>query len=497
MKRKLTALFLCIAFIVSAFAACSSEKDTQELEVQPKNASFIPDDDTSFKLCYTQSDSLNPFECETQNNQILSQLVFESLFSVDNNYKASLNLAEKYEYPDSKTLMVTIPNGLTFSDGSALTADDITYSFRNAADSSYWGSSLSGISHCSAVSSTVIQFQLEHPDCYAHKLLIFPIISEQSDLGNYPIGSGRYYFADENGETVLKANEKDGFSPHFKTIHLVNIPASDSIDNAVNIGSVSLVFRDLSRDSSKKIDSNYKLVNINNLVYIGINNKTGLGANSYIRKAVSAAVDRSILAKSAYAGFAKAASSVFNPSFELASTEIFDAEADLTAAKQAMAQSGLSDFSISMLVNSTNADRVSCAKLIKQQLETVGFKVNLTIADTYEQYEKKILKEDFDLYLGEIKITADMSLQPFFSSDGFARYGINAEKSIAAQEYSKYLNGEAELGSFLISFADEVPFIPLLYRQGMICFSNDMNGDMQGTATDCFKNIENWYFKSE
>ena len=48
-------------------------------------------------------------------------------------------------------------------------------------------------------------------------------------------------------------------------------PASDSIDNAVNIGSVSLTFRDLSRDSSKRIDSNYKLVNINNLVYIGIN----------------------------------------------------------------------------------------------------------------------------------------------------------------------------------------------------------------------------------
>lgn len=497
MKTKAIIFLLCVAFIASVLTACSSKAPSEEPETTQKISSTIPKDDTSFKLCYTQSDSLNPYECETENNQIISQLVFESLFDIDENYKASLNIAEKYEYPNSKTLRVTIQNGLSFSDGSSLTADDITYSFRKAVKSSYWGSSLSGISYCNAVSSTVVDFQLEYPNSYAHNLLIFPIMSESSEIGDYPIGSGRYYFTDENGETVLKANETSGFSPYFTTIHLENITSSDSIDNAVNIGSASLVFRDLSRDSSKKVDSNYKLVNMNNLVYIGINNKKGLGANSYIRKAISSAVDRDILAKSAYANFAKVASSVFNPAFELSSTEIFEATADINAAKQAMEQSGLSNFSISLLVNGTNEDRVSCGKLIKQQLEAVGFKVNLSITDTYENYEKRILKEDFDLYLGEIKVTPDMSLQHFFSSNGNARFGINTKKSISAEEYNKYISGETELGNFLISFSEEIPFIPLLYRQGMICFSKEMNGDMQGTNTDCFKNIENWYFKSE
>ncbi|MDE5670521.1 MAG: ABC transporter substrate-binding protein [Eubacterium sp.] len=496
MKKTITIL-LCVAFAASILTACSSNAPSNEPEVQQKSVSTIPNDDTSFKLCYTQSDSLNPYECEAQNNQIISQLVFEGLFSIDDSYKASCSIAEKYEYPNSTTLRVTIPNGLSFSDGTSLTADDITYSFRSAVKSSYWGSSLSGISSCYAVSSTVVDFQLEYPNSYAHNLLIFPIISESSETNDYPIGSGRYYFAEENEGIVLKASDKSGFSPYFTTIHLENIPASDSIDNAVNIGSVSLIFRDLSRDSSKRIDSNYKLININNLVYIGINNKKGLGANSYIRKAINSAVDRDVLANSAYAGFAKTASSVFNPDFELSSTEIFQAAADTNAAKQAMTQSGLLDFSLSLLVNGTNSDRVACAKLIKQQLEAVGFHVNLSIADTYENYEKRIQKEDFDLYLGEIKVTPDMSLQHFFSSKGSAHFGINPEKSISAEEYNKYINGETELGNFLISFSEEIPFIPILYRQGMICFSKEMNGDMQGTGTDCFKNIENWYFKSE
>ncbi|MDE6110894.1 MAG: ABC transporter substrate-binding protein [Eubacterium sp.] len=497
MKTKSIIILLCITLIASVFTACSSKAPSEETTAPPKNISSIPKDDSSFKLCYTQSDSLNPYECETQNNQIISQLVFESLFNLDDSYKASRNIAEKYEYPNSTTLRVTIPSGLTFSDNTSLTADDITYSFRNAVKSSYWGASLSGISSCYAVSSTVVEFKLEYPNSYAHNLLIFPIMSMSSETSDYPIGSGRYYFTEENEEIVLKANEKDDFSPYFTTIHLENIPASDSIDNAVNIGSVSLTFRDLSRDSSKKIDSNYKLVNINNLVYIGINNKKGLGANSYIRKAINSAIDRDMLTKSAYAGFAKTASTVFNPNFELSTAEIFEATADTNAAKQAMLQSGLSNFTISLLVNGTNADRVTCAKLIKQQLEAAGFNVKLSIADTYESYEKRIQKEDFDLYLGEIKVTPDMSLQHFFSSKGSAHFGINTEKSISAEEYNKYINGETELGNFLISFSEELPFIPILYRQGMICFSKEMNGDMQGTSTDCFKNIENWYFKSE
>ena len=116
MKTKSILILLCVALFASVFTACSSENPSKEPETQPKNISTIPKDNTSFKLCYTQSDSLNPYKCETQNNQILSQLVFESLFSIDDNYKASCNIAEKYEYTNSKTLRVTIPGDLTFSD---------------------------------------------------------------------------------------------------------------------------------------------------------------------------------------------------------------------------------------------------------------------------------------------------------------------------------------------------------------------------------------------
>jgi len=499
MAKKITALILSVALIAAVFSSCSAsspESETTTLAPASEEVTAIPNDDTTFKLSYTKSDSLNPFEAATLNNQIVDQLVFESLFDTDDNYKSSLNIATSYEYTDSTTLEVAIQSGSSFSDGSELSADDVVYSFKKAAESPFWGNSLSGIESCRAESESKVIFKLKYPNSYAHNLLVFPIVSSSGDENGYPVGSGRYSFADEDGETVLKAAVTNSFSPHITTIHLENITSSESIDNAVNIGNISFAFRDLSRDSSRKISAGKKLVNMNNLVYIGVNNKSGCTSNSYIRKAVSLAVDRETLVKSAYGGFAQTANSVFNPQFELSTTKLFEKNADANAAKQAISQSGVSDLSLSLLVNGDNTDRVTCAKLVKQELEAVGFSVNLITAESYEQYQQLVTNESFNLYIGEIKLPTDMALHSFLASDGSTHYGIEADNSKTAEAYYSYISGDAELGSFLLAFSDEMPYIPLLYRKGMICFTKAMNGDIQGTYNDCFSNIEDWYFSS-
>lgn len=496
MNKKIFAVILSCIMISSIFTACTAENPQPEettVQVINDNSVMIPEDNSTFKLSYTQSDSLNPFNAATLNNQILSQLVFEALFKLDENYKSALNIASSYNYSDAKTLHVTITSGLKFTNGDTITADDIERSFDHAKKSDYYANTLSGIAACNADSANTITFRLEYANPYAHNLLTFPIVSSKESENGFPIGSGRYYYDYENSEVVLKANkDKAGFSPKIATIHLENITSLDSIDNAVNIGNISFAFRDLSKNSSKKISAGKKLVNMNNLVYIGINNKSGITANAYIRKAISLAVDREVLVKSAYGNFAQSAVSVFNPQFELSQTKLFEKEADINAAKQAIAQSGISDLSINLLVNGDNADRTACAKLVKQQLESAGFSVNIVSAG-FEEYERYVTGENFHLYIGETKITNDMNLNTFFSSSGATNYGIDTNGDTAAA-YEAYSNSDAELGSFLLAFSNEMPYVPLVYRKGMVCFSKAMNGDVQSTVTDSFGNIENWYF---
>ena len=499
MSKKHIAVFLSLSILLCALCACSSNEPLQNSNTHKlvSETTAVAQTDTSgFKLSYSQSDSLNPFESDTLNNQVMQNLVFDSLFVLDESGEVQPQIATSYEYSDSKTLTVTISSGNMFSDGSELEAENVVYSFNQAKQSPHWGNSLKAISGASSVSSTVINFHLSHSNPNAHKLLTFAIAKSNTDKNGYPIGSGRYKFSEGNGMVYLKVNKyKADFEPRFTKIPLVNITSSESIDNAINIGNISYAFRDLSTGSSTKMHCNKKAVNLNNLVYIGINNSSGITSNEHIRKAISLAVDRDALVKSAYQGYAKSASSVFTPVSSIGKqTSVFNKTADISAAKQAVAQSGYDEKNLKIdILTNENSNRLAAARMIKQQLEAVGFKVTIN-KEKNKTYSYKVRNRVFNIYIGETRIPADMSLNSFFTSGGATHYGINTDKSKTAKAYRGYLNSDNEIGSFILSFTEETPFVPLLYRQGMICYSKSLHGDMQGYVDNYFSNIQDWYY---
>lgn len=495
MTKRCLAIMLAIVMIVCIFTACKSKPNVSNTQIITEAPTQIAEDTTSFKLSYTQSDSLNPFKSTTLNNQILQNLIYESLFVIDESYEAQPSIASGYTYRDNKTLVVTIESGHIFSDGTQITVDDILYSFREAQVSPHWKNALSPISNAYIENSNTIVFELYSPNANAQNLLTFAISKSDKSKDGYFIGSGRYMLKDEAGGVCLAINplHKD-FNPHFTKITLVNVASSESIDNAVNIGNITYAFRDLAEGDNTRMTCNKKLVGLNNLVYIGINSATGIMANENIRQALSLVIDRETLVKSAYQGYAKPATSVFNPASKQGKqTALFSKKADIPAAKQAIAQSGYgeSDLKIDILVNG-NRNRSAMATLIKQQLESVGFKVTITkLANA--QYKEYVKNGYFDIYIGETKIPNDMRLNSFFDKKGATSYGISVSKNKTTKSYNAYMNGDGDLGTFLLDFSNEMPFVPVLYRQGMICYSKSMHGDMQAYNGNYFSNIQDWY----
>ena len=94
--------------------------------------------------------------------------------------------------------------------------------------------------------------------------------------------------------------------------------------------------------------------------------------------------------------------------------KIFSSEADTSTAKQAIAQSGIDskELKLNILVNK-NDNRTACAALLKNQLEAVGFTVTIDEVSTKE-YARRVKGVEFNLYIGEVKLSDDMSLYPFF-----------------------------------------------------------------------------------
>lgn len=496
MQKRIIALLMAICLLVCCFTGCTQNSDIDDTQEVTEAVTQKKTDDSNFKLSYTQSDSLDPFKATTQNNQVLATLVFESLFDIDENYEITNNIATGYEYTDKKTIKVDINPNLTFSDGSSLDVQDVIYSTNSAMESDAYGDALSCISSIeSSDNSVIIRLKYENP--YAVNLLTYPICSTEYDENGFPIGSGRYKYANGDDGTILVANKSDSFDPYITTITLVNIAASDSIDNAVNIGNISYAFRDLSLDTSKRLSCAKKAIGMNNLVYIGIKSYSGITSNAQIRRAISLAIDRTVLAESAYSGYATVATSPFNPNFKsIENISLFSTEADTATAKQSIIQSGYdsSDLELTILVNNSE-NKLAAVNLIKSQLETVGFKVTID-KQNYTNYVSKIENGNFDLYIGEVKLGDDMSLYPFFDEDGGTHYGIDLDTLECDDLYTKYLAGDEELGKFILSFNEEMPYIPLLYKKGMICYSKALNGDMQGYYGNFFSNIESWNFNS-
>lgn len=494
MQKKITAVLLS-AVLALSFGGCSNATPDNSVTTS-QTTTAKPTDDVSFKLSYTQGDSLDPFKATSENNQILSSLVFESLFDLDEHYEAVANIASGYEYTDIKTLKVNINPTLKFSDGSVLDAQDVVYSLNAAKKSKAYASGLTGIKSCYADGNSVI-FSLNYANPFAVNLLTFPIASTDDDENGFPVGSGRYKYQTSGNKTVLVVNENSDFDPYITTITLVNIAAADSIDNAVNIGNITYSFKDMSVNPTKRMSCAKKAVDMNNLVYIGVNSKSGVTSDAQIRKAISLAVDRKTLVESAYSGYAQSALSVFHPQFTgVGDTTLFSETADVTTAKQTVAQTEYSSKELTLtLIVDKNDNKVAAANLVKTQLEAAGFKINVEQLSS-SVYQKRVKASNFDLYIGEVKLADDMNLYPFLAKSGGVSYGIDLDKMGCDNTYIKYLNSNEELGKFILAFYDEMPYIPLLYKKGLICYSKSMHGDMQGYYGNFFSNIDSWYFSS-
>lgn len=496
MNKRILSLALAMAMIVLLFSGCKDNSNTDEHRLITQTTTAVIKDTGSFKLSYSQSDSLDPFKSKTLNNQVLEDLVFDSLFTMDENYEPQPQIAGSYAYTDSKTLSVTIPRGTLFSNGDEVTAQSVVNSFNEAQLSPHWRNSLKAIESAREGDNNSVIFSLSYPNPNAHNLLTFAIASSKTDKNGMAVGSGRYKYSVDDGQLKLVVNKHyPDFSPRFTKIPLVNVATEESVDNAVNIGNISFAYRDLSSGNNVRLQCNKKLINLNNLVYIGLNNySASIVSNANIRRAISLAIDRDTLVKSSYQGCAHSATSVFNPVSRLGkSTKVFGSAADPVAAKQAVAQSGYpkEKLKLTLLVNK-NKNRVSAAKLIKQELEAVGFEVTIN-TEKDKAYKKGVKKRNFDIYIGETAVTNDMNLYSFFKKNGATAYGIDTKNSKAASAYKKYMNGKGEIGNFVIAFSEELPFIPVLYRQGMICYSKSIRGDMQGYHGNYFSNIEDWY----
>lgn len=499
--KSITAAVLALTLLL--FSACvrpvTEEEETTLGEAEPTSVS-IPE--SSITVPFAPSDSVNPFYVKTLVNASLLSLLYDSLFCLDGGFSPVNLIASEYTLV-SDSVRVTIDDSLVFSDSSPVSASDVIYSFNKAKSAPLYEESLKNIESCTLDGTYTVNFTLRSPDINAVNLLTFPIVKNGTAEGadSVPVGSGNYVFRQDELRSYLQYNLRHaGGIPKVGTVRLREVSESATLMHVLNTGGIDCFFTDMSDGVAKRSYSGANEVYLNNLVFLGINFENPRLHNAEFRQALSLAISRTAVVQNAFVSHARAAVYPFNTSWEqissLPAASKVQVDADLNAADALLSALDLgangNATSLKLICDAdAGAFMKSAATLISEELSYVNINVSVSFLDRNE-YVSALKNGDFDLYLGEIKLTKNMDLSPFFTSSGSASYGIPLSELDIDESYLRYKAGTLDLESFLEEFSKLFPFIPLAFRNGQFCYSRSIRSAVQSTEDRLFYNIADW-----
>ena len=524
--KKIICLLLSVTVLLSLYA-CSGGSDNNDDNSTDNNGGSKPAPTYSITLPVAHNDTLDPFKDISSVNRSLVTLLYDGLVLIDESFTAQPLLIS--DYTNQGTLLtVTLRSGIKFSDGSAITADDIVYSFDKSKSSSYYSARLSNIKSASATGNAV-SFELRSADINALACLDFPIVKSgtvqsKQDSANLfdivpPTGAGRYVLNGTLPSATLTVNPYCNRSEALSvgTISLFEVSDSDGMAYGLQIGNYDYWFNDLSTGQYARVNAGLSVVPTNSLIYIAFNDKKSIFTENAVRCAVSMLIDRDAIVSQGFQGHATSAVVPFNPSWSALKNIPLSGKtaANTEGAKAILEQAGYTainyygyrcsntkSLTCTLTVCKNNEFKLAAAQQIKEQLAKVNFNVRI-LELSYKDYTKAIAEGNYEMYLGEIKLPANMDLSPFFTSYGAANCDIRlvdeneVEFTVCYDEYRALMSGELSMSDFCRAFESEMPFIPVCYRCGVEIYSRDFTSEIKGTCYDNFYNIDSWSIKEK
>lgn len=492
-------LALCVLLLLGG---CDEVPDLNDLSTDPIGDGDTPSADTPaeemvFSLAFSHDDTLNPFATATEVNLRLAYLLYDSLTVLADGYVPQLSLAAEVTRPDATHLVVSLREDAVFSDGSAVTAEDVAKSFQQAKSSANYETLLSNLTSAKAdTKKRQVTFTLAAADIHAEACLTFPVVKASTltdEAARAPIGGGLYMPQQTDGGLQLVKNPYHPTEVHFAQVALRHLPNTASRYYALASGRLAYCFDDLSEGEEPRVTGASSPVAMNAMVFLGVNSTHKQLAKPAVRQALSLLLDRTALAAT-YGVYGVPSASPFPAAWApMMDCTAPAAEQDTVAATAMLTDAGYPLTGkqlpvLRLIYNSDRTDRGTVAELVRTQAEACGIKITL-VPMTEAEYRQALSDGDYELYLGEYRFGADMSLRSLLT-DGKTAYGV-ASGSTAKAAYLAYRSGEDTLQAFLDAFGTDSPFIPLCYRGGVAAYDRRLTA-ITPTGYDPYHGIAQW-----
>ncbi|MGH2944963.1 MAG: ABC transporter substrate-binding protein [Solirubrobacteraceae bacterium] len=405
--------------------------------------------------------------------------------------------AESCEFTDPRTFECTLKQGLKFSDGSALTAEDVVFSFeRNLeiADPQGASSLYTNMRSVEAPDDSTVVFELKQPDStWPFRLTTGGTGIVPSDT--YPankvqpstdtVTSGRYVVArfQPGQQTVLEPNpEYTGDDPAQGIVIVQQFDTSSALKLAVEQGEVDIAYRSLGPTEIEDLrgSESVEVVQGNGIEirYMVFNLEQQPGASDEkkkaIRQAVAMTVDRQAIAENVYNGTVRPLYSMVPEGLEFhvpAFADAYGEEPDPDGAEQVLRGAGV-ETPVRMKIWWTpshygpgSADEYT---EIKRQLDGSGlFEVSLDSTE-WNQYSEAAFTDRYPVYqLGWFPDypDADNYTTSFYSGESFLNHHYSnqeMDRLLTEQQQATAEEGRAQALERIQEIgAEDVPTIPI------------------------------------
>lgn len=499
MKRIITML-LCLAMLAGLFNGCTAAGEMKPYtpvgdELVAEEAEVSKDQDAAqlqeFSLAYIPESSMNPLSASELSNRVVLSLMYQGLFSVTRDNEILPILCQSYKASADLTVYeFTIDPKATFSDGVPVTPEDVVASLQESRNHRYYGRRLSNLYSISVTEERTVRISLSKPNGNLPLLLDIPIVKASQIEAENPLGTGPYKLEGWGRERALVRRdnwwcESEDFLLTAERIPLTSADSPATIRDAFEFYDVGLVCTDPGSDLYAEYRCDYELWDCESgiFVYLGVNTESFAFENKAVRQAISKAIDRDLLVERYYRDFAMAASLPASPNSPFYTEALARQYAYDPAASQAY-MSSTKGVSIRLLVNASDSLRVKVAQEIGRMLNASGFLVEVD-ARSEDYYYGALNHGEYDLYLGQTKLSPNMDLSSFFAEDGPLKYG--GMDDVAT--YTLCLQALENQGSYYDlhqKVMDDAYLCPIVFRSYAIYASRGLVTDLKPARDNVF-----------
>ena len=402
---------------------------------------------------------LDPHKQSTQASLRVLELIYDSLFTFDQDMKIAPGLAESWKWSDDgKMLTVSLRKNVKFQNGDSLTSSDVKFSFERILDEKIGAvarASFADIDKISAPDATTVVIALKRANATVTAAMAQTnaaivsknFVSGGGDPGTDAIGTGAFRLVkwDPNKSLTLIAN-KDFWMP--------GLPRLDGIefrvvpDEATVLAGLRAKTFDWAAIADPRIAiragagaSTLTIARAPSLGFhaLTLNSNRALFTNVRVRQAIACAVDRQEILDTVALGEGQVTGPLTLPFYRASLDDLFCYKKDTDKVKQLLTDAGKSTLPKFKILASTDdvQGTVAEAQNIQAQLRRVGIETDIESVDQ-STFVDRWAKGDFDAAVAALGgyPDPDVMLNRYWQSTG----GLNKVAGYKDSDLDKMLD---------------------------------------------------------